>query len=371
MIRKIGVYMVCCMISWLVAGQALAVCPNYSSALDLGRYVAGQAASTLDQDWKAGECIVLTNAGYARPDGEPSQGCLDGVADITGASVGQSSLISLQSRFDKPLWFAFFDRSSGRCAYYELQDELAGKALNGDGALDEKLFSRTDVARIDAETLFAEPEAFKARCRKGLFGQNVFRVVTVANAADRDCPNQALKAMQVHDHYCPGVTSGIMLASFVQEHILKGSSQAECYVLSLDPWCKEDALTTLLNATPGKRAYGVVYPEEGDVDTWPEPMNKVSTVVFVKHGEDKAWHGWLLSFDFDKARSMQDLTSYGFFVLDKLASDLWFLDQLDSPETFVSVVKEVELEQGVSPKTFLRPGSDPLPMLAGMDDVMD
>lgn len=32
MIRKIGVFMVCCMISGLVAGQALAVCKNYSAA---------------------------------------------------------------------------------------------------------------------------------------------------------------------------------------------------------------------------------------------------------------------------------------------------------------------------------------------------
>jgi formylmethanofuran dehydrogenase subunit E-like metal-binding protein len=363
MIRKIGVLVVCCMISGLVAGQALAVCPNYLEARDLGRYVAGQAASALDKDWKAGECIVLSNAGYVRPDGGSTQGCLDGVAEITGASVGQSTLISLQSRFDQPLWFAFYDRSSGRCAYYELQAELAGKALTGDETLNEKLFSRTDVARIDAETLFAEPEAFKARCRKGLFGQNLFRVVTVANAADRDCPNQALKAMQVHDHYCPGVTSGIMLAGFVQEHILKGSSQAECFVLSIDPWCKEDALATLLNATPGKRAYGVVYPEEGEVKTWPKPMNKVSTAVFVRKEADKAWQGWLLSFDFDKARSMQDQPSFGFPVLDKLALDLWFLDKLDSLETFVSVVKEVELEQGVSPKTLLQPGSDPVTLL--------
>ena len=46
-----------------------------------------------------------------------------------------------------------------------------------------------------------------------------------------------------------------------------------------------------------------------------------------------------------------------------LALDLWFLEKLDSPETLVSVVKEVELEQGVSPKFFLRPGSDPVKML--------
>ena len=366
MFRKIGLLIVCCMVSGLVAGQAPAVCSNYPAARDLGRYVAVQAASALDENWKAGECIVLSNAGYARPDGRSTQGCLDGVAEITRSSVGRSTLITLQSRFDQPLWFAFYDRSSGRCAYYELEAELAGKALAGHQDLDKTLFSRSDMARIDAEFLFAEPEAFKAKCRQGLFGQNVFRVVTVANAADQDCPNHVLKAMQVHDHYCPGVTSGIMLAAFVQEHILNDSAQAPCFVLSLNPWCKEDALTTLLNATPGKRAYGVVYPGEGEVKSWPKPMHTVSTAVFVQKEKDNAWHGWLLSFDFDQARSMQDLPAFDFPVLDKLASDLWFLDKLDSPERFVSVVKEVELENGVSPKALLRPGSNPVRMLAEM-----
>ena len=95
-------------------------------------------------------------------------------------------------------------------------------------------------------------------------------------------------------------------------------------------------------------------------------MSKISTAVFVQEEADQAWHGWLLSFDFDKARSIQDFPLYGFPVLDKLASDLWFLEKLDSPEAFVSVVKEVELEQGVSPKTLLRPGSDPVRMLSDM-----
>jgi len=102
------------------------------------------------------------------------------------------------------------------------------------------------------------------------------------------------------------------------------------------------------------------------VETWPAPMSKISTAVFVQEEADQAWHGWLLSFDFDKARSIQDFPLYGFPVLDKLASDLWFLEKLDSPEAFVSVVKEVELEQGVSPKTLLRPGSDPVRMLSDM-----
>jgi formylmethanofuran dehydrogenase subunit E-like metal-binding protein len=272
----------------------------------------------------------------------------------------------LQSRFDQPLWFAFYDRSSGRCAYFELEAEPAGKALAGLQDLDKNLLSRSDIARINAEFLFAQPEAFQAKSRQGVFGQNVFRVVTVANAADQDCPNHALKAMQVHDHYCPGVTSGIILATYVQENILKDSSQTKCFVLSLNPWCKEDALTTLLNATPGKRAYGVLYPTKEEVTSWPDPMNQVDTVVFTQEEGEKKWHGWLLGFDFDQARQMQDLPEFDSVVIDKLAADLWFLDRLDRPEQFVVVHKKVELGAGLSPQELLQPGSNPVQILADM-----
>jgi formylmethanofuran dehydrogenase subunit E-like metal-binding protein len=366
MIRKAGFFFAWCLLSGILGGQAMAAGSDYTFAFDLGRYVAVQAASALDENWKAGECIVMSNAGYARPGGRSTQGCMDGVAEITRSSIGRSTLITLQSRFDQPLWFAFYDRSSGRCAYFELEAEPAGKALAGLQDLDKNLLSRSDIARINAEFLFAQPEAFQAKSRQGVFGQNVFRVVTVANAADQDCPNHALKAMQVHDHYCPGVTSGIILATYVQENILKDSSQTKCFVLSLNPWCKEDALTTLLNATPGKRAYGVLYPTKEEVTSWPDPMNQVDTVVFTQEEGEKKWHGWLLGFDFDQARQMQDLPEFDSVVIDKLAADLWFLDRLDRPEQFVVVHKKVELGAGLSPQELLQPGSNPVQILADM-----
>ena len=129
---------------------------------------------------------------------------------------------------------------------------------------------------------------------------------------------------------------------------------------------KAFSLTTLLNATPGKRSYGVLYPDEKTVETWPEPMNGVHTAAFVKAPGQATWHGWLLSFDFEKARSMQEMPKFDFPVLDKLAMDLWFLDRLDQPEIFVSVVKEVELAHGMSPKTLLRPGTNPVELLGNM-----
>lgn len=47
-------------------------------------------------------------------------------------------------------------------------------------------------------------------------------------------------------------------------------------------------------------------------------------------------------------------------MADKLCRDLFYLKKIDSPELFVKEVKHFELEKGVTPKDWARPGIDPL-----------
>ncbi|MFO8083172.1 MAG: FmdE family protein [Desulfobacterales bacterium] len=61
--------------------------------------------------------------------------------------------------------------------------------------------------------------------------------------------------------YCSGVTSGILMAEYLKKHfpVEKGGY----FIHTVDPWCREDALLVLLNATPNKRSYAVSYPNKG------------------------------------------------------------------------------------------------------------
>jgi len=347
----------------LVAASALASGQQYQQAVKLGELATGEAVRMLGQDFHHGEMIVVTNAGYASPGGSCSLGGIDGLVSATGATIGSGTLIPVQSRFDQPLWFAFHDQKSGKCAYLEAAPDKAAAMLNGTGTQDA-VFSIAQMERIDAAHLFAEPETFKAKAKSGLFGDNLFRIVTIANAAAKGCPAKALKSIQVHDHYCPGVTSGVFVAEYVRKHILVDTPKAKCFVLGLQPWCKEDALLVMLNTTPGKRSYGVVYPTKEDKEN-AGPLAKADTAVFVRE-ENGPWKGWLLAFDFASAKKQYQTRDYGFAVIDKLHADLWFLERMDAPEEFVSVVKKVELPESMEPKDLLRPGSDPLAILASM-----
>lgn len=348
----------------LCAGPGWAKAVNYEAAFSLGTEASQRAADLLEADWSAQEAIVLTNAGYARPGEHSSRGCLDGLARATGTSVGASTLLRLQARFDQPLWFAFYLQDSGRCSYLQLDSEQAAQALSGRGA-GKPAFALEQTARIDADSLLNNTASFQAECQKGLFGGNVFRVVTAANAAAAHCPDELVTAIEVHDHYCPGVTSGVLLVQFIRDRLFPNDPQANCFVLGLDPWCKEDALTTLLNATPGKRGYGVLYPDKEQVAAWPEPLNRACTAVFVQQ-QGRPWQGWILGFDFAKAKKLYSGPKSDSTILNKLNMDLWFLDYLDQPETFVSVLKTMTLETGQSPKMLLKPGIDPVAVLAGM-----
>jgi len=344
--RKIFIIFSILSLFLLSSTWALATSPNYNQAVKLGEKVVTEADIMLDNTTLSEDrIIVLTNAGYAEPGGYSSRGCLDGITSLTTASPGSSTLICLQSRLDKPLWFSFYNPESGQCAYLQLENGEAVSALKEGKS---PYFELQQTAIIRAEDVFANPDDFVSRAKNGLFGENLFRVVTVSNAAAKNFPDYVLKTFVVHDHYCPGVTSGALLVKYIQKEIL--SPDQDIFILSLEPWCKEDALTTLLNATPGKRSYGVWYPE--NKENWSEPLNNTDTVIFTKTG-DSNWTGHLLSFEFPE--EMNPPESFGHFALDKLYMDLWFYDKLDEPERFIQDFGKVELPEGMSPKVFLNP----------------
>jgi formylmethanofuran dehydrogenase subunit E-like metal-binding protein len=337
---------------------------EYAAAVSLGRAAAREGAKILDLCWSKQQAMVLTNAGYARPGGMSTQGCLDGLHTETGASVGRSTLVSLQSRFDQPLWFALYTPNTGQCAYLQIKEDAAHNALSN-GSLPKDLFSQSQKARIDAESLFAHPEKFAAYQDQGLFGANLFRVTAALNLMAQGAPDEVLQAIVPHDHYCPGVASGVLMARYIQENIFPDDPKAECFVLSLDPWCKEDALISLLNATPGKRGYGILYPGEKEVQKWPHPLDETASVVFVRQ-EDRPWQGWLLGFDFDQARKEYAGTKPENPALEKLALGLWLVKTIDESGRFVTVHKTFELDQDMHPRELLRPENNPIPMLSRM-----
>lgn len=224
-------------------------------------------------------------------------------------------------------------------------------------AMSPDIFGIRSVGRIDAPYLYQHSKAFETRMAGRIFGDNAFRVITIANAVASGAPAHVIRAFEFHDHYCPGVVSGILMADYVQAHFPPGKSG---YIVhGIDPWCKEDVLMTLLNATPGKKKYAVTYPSKEDRARRLPAVETAATIIYRQNDQTQQWEGIILGFDWGNTSCPKT----GNVIIDKLCIDLWYLERIDSPETFVKILKTVSLPDGVSPMDWAGPGTDPLKMM--------
>jgi formylmethanofuran dehydrogenase subunit E-like metal-binding protein len=347
--------------SGVCSGQSAADEPSSASVYTRWKTVGQFAADlSLEMIQNAGSApekknlIVLTNAGYSEMFGMPTQGALDGLAAATGASRGKNTLVEIHAAAWDPLWVAVHDPASGWCTYLEMARPDTSDPHQFPDAVSPDIFGIRTVERIDAGYLFQHAEAFETRMAGRIFGDNAFRVITIANAVASGAPAHVIRAFEFHDHYCPGVVSGILTAGYVQAHFPPGRSGY--FVHGIDPWCKEDALMTLLNATPGKKKYAVSYPTKTDRANRLQEVETAATIVYRQDDQTKKWEGIVLGFDWADTACPKT----GNVIIDKLCIDLWYLERIDSPETFVKVLKTVILPDGVSPMDWAGPGIDPL-----------
>lgn len=323
----------------------------------IGRYAAETAQDLIGNAStkpSKGNMIVMTNAGYAEVNGSPTQGSLDGLSSVTGASRGQNMLIEINSSSWTPLWFAIFDKESGYCAYLEPDPAEVAKLGEDSKEMSPALFSIAAAERIDAKYLSEHASDYNDKFNSRIFGGNEFRVVSIANAIAAGAPEYVVRTLEVHNHYCPGVTSGILMAQYVKKNF--PSPKSGYFVQALEPYCKEDALMLLLNATPATKSYAVMYPTDSDKKSRVPEAQNASTIVYRKDGDTGRWKGLVLAFQWAETSCPQ--TGNG--IVDKVCQDLWYLDRMGKPEDFVKVVKEFELPEGVAPTDLTRLQADPL-----------
>jgi formylmethanofuran dehydrogenase subunit E-like metal-binding protein len=307
---------------------------------------------------KSKYCIAITNAGYAEIDDRSTAGALDGLSRTLGVSRGNHSLIEIHSAPGAALYVAIYDENSGYCAYLQVDPDRVATAENLRGLDKKSFFAVTALEQIDAEHLYENAEAYAEKFDNHIFGGNEFRIVTIANAVAAGAPTCAVRSFEFHDHYCPGVTSGILMALYLKTSFPLPSG-GSYFIQSVSPWCKEDALVVMLNTTPGKKAYAVTYPTAEDIAAWPEWARNASTIAYRKDPASGTWDGVVLGVEWGNT----DCPVYGNSVIDKLCTDLWYLKRLDQPEEFIKVLYEFELPAGVDPYSYARPGVDPILLL--------
>ena len=302
--------------------------------------------------------IALSNAGYAEINGHPTQAALDGISEVLKVSRGNFSLVEVHSNSSTPLWFAIYYKSTGVCVYLEIAPEAVAGRTEITQPSESELFSTVTQTVITAEKIFGNPAESAAIFDSMIFNGNEFRIVTIVNGILAGAPPYAIRGMEFHDHYCPGVTSGIFLAEYLKKEfpLSQGGSY---FVQSVQPWCKEDALLAILNSTPGKKSYHLYYPTEEDKSHWIDQAKDAADIIYRKNPINNTWDGIVVGIQFSET----DCPTYNHSLLDKLCSDLYYLKHLDTPEAFISVIKTFTLPSDVTPQLYARPGVDPMEKL--------
>lgn len=369
---KLKDFKLLCLIGVIIALVPLKICFGAEQRMEVsppsantnweavGRFAADTSMTLIKQkvaNLQTKNLIAMTNAGYAEVNGSLTQPVLDGVTAVTGVSRGRNTLVEIHSAPWTPLYVALYDKVSGFCAYLEIESSQVSEITKGPIMESPRLFKVKALERIDAAYLYQHATEFNPKFEGKVFGGNEFRIISIANAIAAGAPADAVRAFEFHDHYCPGVTSGILMARYLKKNFPPGKSGY--FVHAVSPWCKEDALLVLLNATPGKRSYAVSYPSDADIKARLPQAKNAASIIYRQNDQTKDWEAIILSFEWGEPSCPKS----GNGLIDKLCADLWYLDQMGQPEKYVKVLKTVALPAGVSPKDWARPGVDLLKKL--------
>jgi len=352
------------------------------SVLDLvGFKAADRAMKDLPFSKGDGNILALTDAGYIAKIGEyTTEKALDGVMMTAGVSRGKGNLANLHKPYNSPLWFAFFDKKSKNCVYLEVNSEflktyLGREKTEREAALrdfmnlrDEEIFTRIAKENIGADKLLSDPEAWQEKMVAKVFGGNEFSLITVCNVWAKGLPNDFLKVAELHDHICPGLTSGFLIAEYVKDELPASNPRKEYTIIAIPPWCKDDALIQIFETNVGhKRMFVKWLTQEQKAALPPEAKNVANIVIRWKTGAEKG-EGIVVVFDWDKAFQMcgdvsrKDLKAFDTYKwwYVRLKMDLFMMDYLYKPETFVSTIKTFTVESPAEIEKLESAGVNPL-----------
>ncbi len=281
--------------------------------------------------------LLMTDAPYVVIDGASALPYLGKTQVLTGCTVGRGNLLFFQRPQSHPLRFMLFHKTSGQAV----------------------IISRMD-GTWSAQSLDMGPEAivqpaFWERTGDYQAGRDLFTLAAIANVWAKDGPYDFLKSAELHNHICPGLTSGYLMAHYIQSHypLAKGERYT---VLACPVWCKEDAFQVVLDCTPGKRGLVVkpLSPKQLKAVSVPNP----AAILLIWNREQKTGRGVALSFNFDRLRAFAPQGT------PKAAQVLSALDYLDDPDRFVSAVATFDLDEPLYQR-MTQAGSNPYE-LAGL-----
>jgi len=318
----------------LVPGLALA---DNAVMEELGSKAAKTAMQDLDVEKGDANVLVLTSAGHAIVDGQTTQAAIKGLTAECGNSIGDGNLFQVLRPHWKPVWFYFFDKGTGEAVFIQANSQALNKSAEEFAALsDDQVFSKVSKANVDIDYLQNHTDEGNATF-SGAFNGNEFSLAGISNVWARGGSFDFIQATCFHDHLCPGVTSGLFLAEYVEEKLPIINTSTESYkVIACPNWCKDDLLQMRWDATPGKSGMFVM----ALTDTERNAIPGVAGIYIRWNDTEKQGDALVLAYNSSAVKTGWTGPAWG----SKLASDVALMDYIDNPDAFVSTIKEFKVD---------------------------
>ena len=265
------------------------------------------------------DLLVLTNAPYVKINGQSALPFLDQAQGLTGCSVGKGNLLFYQRAQNRPMRLMLFKRSDGNAVIISrISDFWVNETLN------------------ISETSISSPSFWENVKKDFKCGSDMFTLAAMANVWANHGPYDFLKSAELHNHICPGLTSGYLMSRYILNHYpLKPGERYT--VIACPVWCKEDAFQVVLDCTPGKRGLIVKTLSK-------EQKAKIKVVnpagfLLIWDKNQKSGRCVALSFDFERLKALSSPDA------PKAASVLSALEYIDKPDSFVSTAAEFKLDE--------------------------
>jgi len=333
----------------LLATMPCAVHAQGSAMEEIGSKAAKEAMAQLGFQSGDKDILALTNAGHAIVEGQTTQAALKGLTEASGCSVGDGNLLQVLRPYWKPLWFYFFDKETGEAIFLQADNRAVGMSAQKLASLPaDQAFTRITRANVDLDYMMNHTDEGNATFQ-GAFGGNEFTLVGMSNVwAQPGSSFDFLQATAFHDHLCPGVTSGYMLAKFVEGKLPIEDISAQSYrVIACPQWCKDDLLQMRWDATPGKSSMFVMALSESEKSALRARYNQSDVAgIYIRWNQTaKQGDALVLGFNWTRARELDGSADFkGPSWAAKLVEDVRLMEYWNQPQLVVSVIKEFEVD---------------------------
>jgi formylmethanofuran dehydrogenase subunit E-like metal-binding protein len=307
---------------------------------ELGSKAAKVAMGRLNIQKGGPNLLILTSAGYAIVNGQTTQAAINGLEDASGNSLGDANLFQVLRPYWKPVWFYFFNKATGQAVFMQADSQALNQSLEKFKTMpDDQIFCKISKANVDIDYLQNHTDEGNATFNKMAFNGNEFSLISISNVWARKASFDFILDSCFHDHLCPGVTSGLFIAKYVEEKLPINNISAESYkVIACPNWCKDDLLQIRWDATPGKSGMFVKALKDKEKAAVPG----IAGICIRWNDTAKQGDALALSFNFRAVKLPQwKGPAWG----SKIYQDVAMMDYANKPEFFLATIKEFKVDQ--------------------------